>query len=134
MARDGYRVLCEYLDPEEAGMARGLLDSEGVAALVEDVHLSAVDPLVRLAISGAKVLVPEADVERARAVLAAGGVGLRGAPAEGAGEIPEEEWSRLPEAPEPAAPARPAPWLRTLLGLAAGGAALWLLLRSCAGS
>lgn len=130
MARDGYAVLCEHLLPEEAGMARGLLESAGIGALVEDVHLSSVDPLVRLAISGAKVLVPVGDLGRAWEVLAEAGVGVpgKGGAAE-APEIPEEEWSR--PAPEPAtSPRAPiGPWSRAALVLAVAALVVALLLR-----
>lgn len=132
MARDGYRLLCEHLLPEEAGMAQGLLQSAGIEALVEDLHLSSVDPLVRLAISGAKVLVPVADVEKAREVLAAGGVAMRGgAPVEPV-EIPEEEWSKPPdEVEQPSEPPTPlAARVRALLWLVFGAILIAMLLRA----
>jgi hypothetical protein len=130
MARDGYVMLCEHLLPEEAGMAQGLLESAGIGALVEDVHLSSVDPLVRLAISGAKLLVPVSDVGRAREVLAEAGVAVPGrAGRTEVPEIPEEEWSRpTPEAaPSPQAPART--WSRATVILAVAAFVLALLLR-----
>ncbi len=66
MARDGYVPLATLLTPEEAGLAHQLLVEAGVEAVLEDQALSAVDPLVRLAIGGTKLLVPEADAARAR--------------------------------------------------------------------
>jgi len=112
-------------------MAAGLLESAGIEAVVEDANLSGVNPFLRVAISGAKLLVPAADAERSREILLAGGL-LPGGAAE-AIEIPEEEWSRpapVPEAPAPATGT--GSWRRALLAAAVGGGALWLLLRGCA--
>jgi len=131
MARDGYTTICRHLFPEEAGMAKGLLESAGIEALVEDGHLSSVDPLVRVAISGVKLLVPDADVERARELLASGGVAIRGEPPEPV-EIPEAEWSRPPAEEQPASEAsgrfgRSLPWI------IAGGVVAAMVIRACAG-
>lgn len=131
MARDGYATICEHLLPEEAGMAQGLLQSAGIEALTEDGHLSSVDPLVRLAISGVKVLVPEADAARAREVLAAGGVAIRGEPPEPV-EIPEAEWSR-PAAEGAPERQRPSPLARTVLWLLAAAVLVALALRARGG-
>lgn len=74
MSRDGYVPLATLLTPEEAGMAQGLLETAGIEALLEDQALSAVDPLVRLAIGGTKLLVRAEDANRARALLDETGV------------------------------------------------------------
>jgi hypothetical protein len=105
MARDGYVTLGTLLTPEEAGMAQGLLASEGIDALLEDQALSAVDPLVRFAIGGTKLLVPQGDAERSVVLLDAAGVLAPASdrPTEDV-EIPEAEWS----APPPQAPPRDA--------------------------
>lgn len=112
MARDGYVTLGALLTPEEAGMAQALLASAGVEAELEDQALSAIDPLVRLAIGGTKLLVRGEEADRARAILDGAGVlapqGAR--PAEEV-EIPEEEWS----APPPPEPDRPWPEVRYLV-------------------
>ena len=132
MARDGYAVLCEHLLPEEAGMAQGLLESAGISALVEDVHLSSIDPMVRLAISGAKLLVPARDAARAHDILAEAGVAVparTGQPE--APEIPEEEWSRPAPETIPLPPRPAGTWSRAILVLAVGAFALVLLLRRC---
>jgi hypothetical protein len=118
MARDGYVPLGTLLTPEEAGMAHDLLVSAGVEALLEDQALSAVDPLVRLAIGGTKLLVREEDALRARALLDEAGLltPASARPAEGP-EIPEEEWAA--EAPAATPPADPPRWLRSALFLTA---------------
>jgi len=118
MARDGYVPLGTLLTPEEAGMAHDLLSSAGIEALVEDQALSAVDPLVRLAIGGTKLLVRAEEAARARALLDEAGVltPASARPAEGP-EIPEEEWAA--EAPEGTPPAEPPRWLRSTLVLTA---------------
>jgi hypothetical protein len=131
MSRDGYVLLSGHLDPEQAGMAAGLLESAGIEAVVEDANLSGVNPFLRVAISGAKLLVPAADAERAGEILRAGGL-LPGGAAEPI-EIPEEEWSRPAPGPDAPAPAAgPGPFRRAFLAVAVGGGALWLILRGCA--
>jgi hypothetical protein len=101
MSRDGYLTLGALLTPEEAGMAHDLLASAGLDVLLEDQALSSVDPLVRLAIGGTKLLVLEADAARARALLDEAGLlsPASARPAEDV-EIPEAEWS-APPPPEP---------------------------------
>jgi len=95
-------MLVTLLTPEEAGMAQGLLETAGIEALLEDQALSAVDPLVRLAIGGTKLLVRAEDADRARALLDETGM-LSPASARPAeeGEIPEAEWSAPPPEPPP---------------------------------
>lgn len=102
MSRDGYVPLGTLLTPEEAGMAHGLLETAGIEALLEDQALSAVDPLVRLAIGGTKLLVRAEDADRARALLDETGVlsPASARPAEDV-EIPEAEWSAPPPEPPP---------------------------------
>jgi len=133
MARDGYVTICEHLLPVEAGMAKGLLESAGIEVLVEDVHLSSVDPLVRLAISGAKVLVPAADAAAAREVLASGGVAIRGGEPPEPIDIPEAEWSKPAAEEEASAGEASGRFARSLPWLVAGGVALAVALRACAG-
>jgi hypothetical protein len=125
MPRDGYRTLSTQLTPEEAGLAQGLLATAGIDALLEDLALSSVDPLVRFAIGGTKLLVPEADVERARQLLDEAGVLAPASERPGeAPEIPEEVWS-APAAPGPAGEQEPSGWsgkgmlVAAILGLGA---------------
>jgi hypothetical protein len=107
MPRDGYLTLGTQLTPEEAGMAQALLASAGIEARLEDQALSTVDPLVRFAIGGTKLLVRQEDAERARALLDDFGViaPASARPADGP-EIPEEEWS-VPPPPPPEDAAEP---------------------------
>lgn len=102
MSRDGYVPLGTLLTPEEAGMAHRLLEAAGVEAILEDQAFSAVDPLVRLAIGGTKLLVRAEDAERARALIDETGVlsPASARPAEDV-EIPESEWSAQPPEPPP---------------------------------
>lgn len=132
MARDGYVPLGTLLTPEEAGMAHDLLASAGIETLLEDQALSAVDPLVRLAIGGTKLQVREEDAARARALLDAAGVltPASARPAEGP-EIPEEEWAA--EAPEGTPPPEPPRWLRSTAFLTAAVAFLLALLSAVVG-
>lgn len=112
-------------------MASGLLESAGIEAVVEDANLSGVNPFLRVAISGAKLLVPAGDAERAGEILRASGL-LPGGVAEPI-EIPEEEWSRPAPGPDAAGPvAGPGPFRRAFLAVAVGGGALWLIMRGCA--
>jgi hypothetical protein len=102
MSRDGYVLLGTLLTPEEAGMAHQLLETSGVEALLEDQALSAVDPLVRLAIGGTKLLVRAEDAVRARAILDETGVLSPASAWPGEEiEIPEAEWSAQPPEPPP---------------------------------
>jgi hypothetical protein len=131
MSRDGYVTLATQLTPEEAGMAHQLLETAGVEALLEDQALSAIDPLVRFAIGGTKLLVRAEDVERALALLDETGV-LRPASA-GPGEdveIPEAEWSAQPPGEPSSEEAEASGWSgpRVLFVLAALAAAAYALL------
>lgn len=111
-------------------MAQGLLESAGIAALVEDVYLSSVDPMVRIAISGAKLLVPVRDVEWAHDVLAEAGVAVpAGTEQPEAPEIPEKEWSRPAPEPIPLPRSPIGIWNRATLVLAVVAFVLVLLLR-----
>jgi hypothetical protein len=90
MSRDGWTVVASLLRTDEAEVLRGLLESAGIEALVEDAALSALNPLLQSAVGGAKVLVADGDAARAAAILSESGI------FPGAGEdaeIPEEEWS-----------------------------------------
>lgn len=102
MSRDGYVPLGTLLTPEEAGMAHRLLETAGIEALLEDQALSAIDPLVRLAIGGTKLLVRVEDAGRARELIDEVGVlsPASARPAEEV-EIPESEWSAPPPEPPP---------------------------------
>ena len=103
MALDGFVALGTHLTPEEAGLARGILEDQGIETLLEDEALSSVDPLVRLAIGGTKLLVLEGDVPRALELL--GEAGAPGFPHDPSAsppetpEVPESEWSAAPEEP-----------------------------------
>jgi hypothetical protein len=132
MARDGYVPLGTLLTPEEAGKAHGLLASAGIEAVLEDQALSAVDPLVRLAIGGTKLLVRVEDEARARALLDEAGVlaPASARPAEGP-EIPEEEWSAEP--PPAATEPEPPAWLRSGAMLTAAVAFLLALISAVVG-
>lgn len=66
-----FTTVASYLDPIEAQIARGLLQSEGIDAHVGDEHLSVANWEWRLAIGGTRVRVADADAERARAILRA---------------------------------------------------------------
>ncbi len=127
MARDGYVPLATLLTPEEAGLAHQLLVEAGVEAVLEDQALSAVDPLVRLAIGGTKLLVPEADAARARDLLEA--AGAPGVTRGGGADQPvpaEEEWSRSP--PPEEVVVEPPRWLRSTAFLAAAVAFVLVLI------
>jgi hypothetical protein len=109
---DSLVVIASYLRPEEAGMLRGLLESAGIAAVVRDDVLSAINPFLQPIIGGVKLAVRASDVERAREIIHSAGV-LPGNPSDEPVDIPEEEWSRRPEPQEPGAPVRSLrPWPR----------------------
>ncbi len=103
MARDGWEKAAECLHPSEAGMLRELLESAGIAAIVEDAGAASLFRVPSL-LGGAQVLVPAAEAARAREIVASSGV-FEGPAGGGEGEeIPEAEWSAVPPAAEPAPP------------------------------
>lgn len=62
-------IVARYTDPLEAQIACGLLQAEGIAAHTGDAHTAIANWEWRLAIGGTKVIVDDADAERARAVI-----------------------------------------------------------------
>jgi hypothetical protein len=129
---DSLVVIASYLRPEEAGMLHGLLESAGIAAAVRDDVLSGINPFLQPIIGGAKLAVRASDVTRARQIIRSAGV-LPGPPPDEPVEIPEEEWSRMPEPQEPGAQIRSAPaWPRRAVIAAPFVLALALALLRCA--
>jgi hypothetical protein len=102
-------IVATHLRPEEAGMLRGLLESAGIVAVVQDENLSSVNPLVQPAIGGVKVAVRKADEAVARRIIRSAGA-VPGFEPDEQVDIPESEWSRPREGGEQG-PAR-APWYR----------------------
>jgi hypothetical protein len=69
---DGDLVMVARLfDATEAEMLRGLLEAEGVPAMVADAHTSRAISFLQTAIGGVRILVPESYLEKAREVLRA---------------------------------------------------------------
>jgi hypothetical protein len=124
-------VIATHLRPEEAGMLRGLLESAGIAAVVRDDMLSSVNPFLQPIIGGAKVAVRATDEEIARKIVRSAGV-LPGSPRDEPVEIPEEEWSRKPDAELEIVhiPSRPT-WSRRVVFAASFLFAVILLLWRC---
>lgn len=59
-----------FLDINEAYLAKGLLESEGIEALLFDEH-SAVVVYTPYAVGGLRLMVKESDLERAKSILPA---------------------------------------------------------------
>lgn len=59
------------LDATEAHLLRACLEAAGIEAMVADANLVQTHSLIAVAVGGARVLVPAAQLERAKAVLAA---------------------------------------------------------------
>lgn len=103
MARDGYTAVSAWLGAGEAEMLRGVLESAGIETVVEGEAVASL--ALPPAVAAATILVPDADAERAREIVAASGV-FPGAPHERDVVIEESEWrAGVPDAAE----ARPAP-------------------------
>lgn len=89
-------TVASYLDPIQAQIARGLLLSEGIEALLGDEHLALANWEWRLAIGGTRLRVADADAARARAILQALEAGEyaiddEGAPADPPLQAPDRE-------------------------------------------
>ena len=66
-----FTTVASYIDPIEAQIARGLLQSEGLEVHVGDEHLAVANWEWRLAIGGTRLRVPTAQASRAREILRA---------------------------------------------------------------
>lgn len=90
-------AVARFPDPLEAHIACGRLRAEGIDAHVADAHMGLANWEWRLAVGGTRVLVDEADAERARAVvrdLDAGRYALGAAPTDDPLQAPSREsWS-----------------------------------------
>lgn len=100
--------IAAFDSPLTANIARSRLEAEGISAFLDSEHTVGTQWLWTNAIGGVKLLVPAADAERAKAVLAdaeAGADAATESPSEVAddlGERPTEEWEQEPAAiPEP---------------------------------
>jgi hypothetical protein len=68
--RDLFEV-ARYLVPMEASLVQGCLVASGIPAVLADAHLVQTDLLLAPALGGVRILVPEAYLPQAQAVLAA---------------------------------------------------------------
>lgn len=64
-------LAAKFLTATEAFVVRGLLESEGVPALVADANIVQNNELLAIAVGGVRVLVPEEVLDRAREIIAA---------------------------------------------------------------
>lgn len=62
--------VARFHEPQDADLAAAFLASHGVDAFVADRHISTIDPLMRLAVGGIRVMAAPADADRARDLLA----------------------------------------------------------------
>lgn len=136
LADEALEIIASYLRPDEAGMLRGLLESEGIPATIRDEAFSSVNPHLRSAIGGAKLVVPARHATRAREIIASTGV-IPGEEPRVLYELPEEEWSRpwserparlTYDVPEPPADGRGALADRALLAAVVGTALVFPVL------
>ena len=128
---DSLVILASHLLPPEAGMLRGLLESAGIAAVLRDDVLSGIHPFLQPAIGGVKLAVRASDAERAQEIIWSAGV-LPGPGPEEPVDIPEEEWSRTPDAePVVGLEASPPAWPRRVVMAAPFLFALLLALWRC---
>jgi hypothetical protein len=79
-------TVARFADPLEAQIACGRLRAEGIDAHVADAHMGLANWEWRLAVGGTRVLVDEADAERARNVMRDLDAGLYALDAESAEE------------------------------------------------
>ncbi|MEZ5628402.1 MAG: DUF2007 domain-containing protein [Rhodocyclaceae bacterium] len=72
MTNEGdWLMAARCLDPTEAHVLCACLRAAGLDAMVADANLVQTHSLIAVAVGGARVMVPEAQLERARAVLEA---------------------------------------------------------------
>jgi len=64
-------MVARCLDPTEAHLLRACLEAAGLDAMVADANLVQTHSLIAVAVGGARVMVPEAQLEHAKAVLEA---------------------------------------------------------------
>jgi hypothetical protein len=64
-------MVARMLDPLEAEMLRGRLETEGVPAMVADAQIVQTNVLYKLAVGGVRVMVPEAYLAQAREIVRA---------------------------------------------------------------
>ncbi len=62
-------AVASYSQPVQAHLARTRLEAEGIPCVVGDEHLVRVDWLLSNAVGGVKLMVPRAEIERARDAL-----------------------------------------------------------------
>jgi hypothetical protein len=86
---DQYITVLTFTYPHELNIAKGRLQSEGIACNIKDGFTTEVNPFYSNAIGGVKLQVKESDKDRALEILKEGGFIL-----------PEPEWSGLPVMPE----------------------------------
>ena len=68
--RDLFEV-ARYLEPMEARLAQGCLEASGIPAVLADDHLVETNILLAPALGGVRILVPQAHLQQAEAVLQA---------------------------------------------------------------
>ena len=88
--QSGFCIVGSFLYPHEAHVARALLESEGIHALVLDEHHVQIDWWLATALRGVKVAVNLADADRATALL-------EGDHSAALREIPEQRFPPPPE-------------------------------------
>ena len=72
MENDGdWLMVARCLDATDAHLLRGCLEAAGIDAIVADANMVQMHSLISVAVGGARVLVPEAQLDAARAVLKA---------------------------------------------------------------
>lgn len=64
------RQATNVIDLEEAIVAAGYLNANGVSAYLMDFQYASIEPLQRIAIGGCRIGVPKSEVETARELLA----------------------------------------------------------------
>jgi hypothetical protein len=77
-------LAAKFITATEAFLVRGLLESEGMPAIVADANMVQNNELLAIAVGGVRVLVPEEGLARAQEIIAAfrrGEYALDGGPA-----------------------------------------------------
>ena len=64
-----FKLLKTFLNPVEANITKGLLESNGIEAFIFDENTLSIDPILTTALGGIRLMVRSSDFENALAII-----------------------------------------------------------------